>query len=39
LLKDCGTPKDLLDKQRDEIIKKMKPEILLTLAGIKILKE
>jgi hypothetical protein len=39
LLKDCGTPKDLLDKQTDEIIKKMKPEILLTLAGIKILKE
>jgi hypothetical protein len=27
-----------MDKQTDEEIKKMKPEVVLTLAGIKILK-
>ncbi len=38
LLKACASPKDLMDKQTDEDIKKMKPEVVLTLAGIKILK-
>ena len=38
LLKGCALPKDLVDKQTDEYIKKMKPEIVLTLAGIKLLK-
>ena len=38
LLKGYATTKDLMDKQTDEEIKKMKPEVVLTLAGIKMLK-
>jgi hypothetical protein len=37
-MKGCPSPKDLMDKQTDEEIKKLKPEVVLTLAGIKILK-
>ena len=38
MIKGCLTSKDLLEKQTDEEISKMNPEVVLTLAGIKILK-
>ena len=38
LLKGLMSVKDLVDKQTDEEIKKIKPEIVLTLAGMKMLK-
>ncbi len=38
LLKGYATPKDLADKQTDDQLKQLGPEIILTLAGIKLLK-
>ena len=38
LLKGLISVKDLVDMQTDEEIKKIKPEIVLTLAGMKMLK-
>ena len=38
MLRGYNSPKDLLDKQTDEELKKLSPEIILTLTGIKLLK-
>ena len=38
MLRGYTSPKDLLDKQTDEELKKLSPEIILTLTGIKLLK-
>ncbi len=38
LLKGYATPKDLADKQTDDQLKQLAPEIILTLTGIKLLK-
>ncbi len=38
LLKSCPSIEDLMNRQTDEDIKNMKPEVVLTLVGIKILK-
>ena len=38
VIKDCETLNDLVEKQADMYIKKMDPKVILTLAGIKILK-
>ena len=38
MLRGYSSPKDLVDQQTDEEVKKLSPEIVLTLAGIKILK-
>jgi hypothetical protein len=38
MLRGYSSPQDLVDKQKDEELKKLSPEIILTLVGIKMLK-
>ncbi len=38
MLRGYSSPQDLVEKQTDEEVKKLAPEIVLTLVGIKILK-